>query len=301
MVEARVTHPDEETTRVKIVLERSRHEEALGASLDALVSVTDDLEKLIRNPKSFAKSSKYSWYLVTTFHTPERRFVRERRFFERCARHPKLHECMLAYVRNVNARERIPALRTDFGHSDMRAAGCFAIVPLVLHDARYLPALIEHMRGTDMDHETFHEALIEELLKRHGLCEETLDLLAFRAVDGAGQAGGNNMKLAMSRHGLRELLAAPSGLERFAERVDRISRRKPGESWKTGAPNARGYREIYVANAGQSLFEGDPRSFSAWLAFFRTRGLAFGARDEALSAASKPRDPGAFADAWNDE
>jgi len=77
-----------------------------------------------------------------------------------------------------------------------------------------------------MVHETFHEALVEELVKRHGLCEEVLDLLAFRAVDGAGRAGGNNMKLAMRRHGLRALLAAPSGLQRFAERVDRISQRR---------------------------------------------------------------------------
>ncbi len=299
MVEASVTHPDEETTRVKIALERSRDEDSLGASLDALVKVTGNLDKLIRNPKAFAKSSKHSWNLVTTFHTPAKRFVRERRFFERCAKHPALHERMLTYVRNVNARARIPGLRTDLGHSDMRPAGCFAIVPLVLRDARYIPALVEHMRGTDMDHETFHEALVEELVKRHGLCEEVLDLLAFRAVDGAGQAGGNNMKLAMARHGLRGLLAAPKDLERFAERVDRISQRKPGESWKTREPNARGYRELYVANAGQSLFEGDPESFAAWLAFFRARGLKFDAANETLPPPREPRDPGPFADNWS--
>jgi hypothetical protein len=147
MVEVSVTHPDEETTRVKVALERSRDEESLGASLDALVATTDNLEKLIRNPRALSgsrrragsNSAKHAWNLVTTFHTPAKRFVRERRFFERCARHPALHERMLTYVRNVNARARIPGLRTDLGHSDMRPAGCFAM-RVIACGARLAPA-----------------------------------------------------------------------------------------------------------------------------------------------------------------
>ena len=183
---ASVSHPDAETTRVRIALEDSHSEKSLGDALDALVSVTKNLEALIRNKGAHAKLAKYAFYLVTTFHTPRRKFLRERVFFVRCSKHASLDEQTLAYVRNVNSRARgIRGMTGDLGHSDMRPAGCFAIVPLALREARFIPALIEHMRGADMDHETFHASLIEELLTRHGLCEETMDLVAYRAVDGA--------------------------------------------------------------------------------------------------------------------
>jgi len=149
------------------------------------------------------------------------------------------------------------------------------------------------MRGTDLDHESFHAALIEELLVRFGLCEETMDLVAYRAVDGAGQNGKTNLQLAYEQHGLREKLEG-KGLEDFAARVDRISQRKPKKGFS-------GYRELYVANAGKALFAGEPEKFARWLAFFEKKRLKFDASDRDLPARAKPWRPEPWDAAWADD
>jgi hypothetical protein len=259
-----------ETVRIRIPLEDSHDERALGVALAALVKLTSSMKKLVQ---------KDTMYVVTTFHVrATKKWIGERVFFERCSKYDALHPNMLAYVRNVTDRER------DLGHSDMRPIGCFAIVPLALRDPKYIRALAEHMRGTDLDHETFHAALIDELVRRHGLREETMELLAYRAVDGAGQNGEEN--LARVRGKL--------DVDAFAALVDRISKRKPGQARS-------GYRELYVANAGKALFAGEPEKFERWLAFFVERGLKFDARDRELPARSEPRDITPFRQEWLDD
>lgn len=301
MVTARVTHPDAETTHVRVLLANSHDASALGEALDALVTVTTDLKRLIANPQPLAKQSKYAWYLTSTFHTPKRTFLRERSFFARCAGHPELHPAMATYARNVNSRKRgIRGMETDLGHSDMRPAGCFAYVPLALRDPKYIELFIESMWGTDMDHETFHGSFIEELLARHGLRAETMRLLAFRAVEAAGQDGNRNLKLAYEGHGLREKLSARGGLEAFAKLVDDVSERvagpgRPGD----GAP--RHYRELYVANAGKALFQRDPEKLTRWLDFFRKRGLKLSAADAKPEATRDATPFRPFATEWRED
>ena len=256
-----------ETVRNRIPLEDSKDERALGVALAALVKLTSSMKKLVQ---------KDTMYVVTTFHVrATKKWIGERVFFERCAKHEELHPSMLAYARNVTDRER------DLGHSDMRPIGCFAIVPLALRDPKYIGALVEHMRGTDLDHETFHEALIDELVRRYGLRDETMELLAYRAVDGAGQNGEENLRR------VREKI----DVDVFAALVDRISRRKPG-------PVRSGYRELYVANAGKALFAGEPEKWKRWLAFFGERGLSFDARDRELPEPRTPRPPAPFRQTW---
>jgi hypothetical protein len=283
----RVKHPDAETTRVRIPLAAaSRDEAALADALHMLVELTRDLDKLIENPPELAKFTTRSFYLVTTFHVPTKKYVRERRFFERCVKFPALHPAMVLYARNVNSRARgVQGMHTDLGHSDMRPAGCFAVVPLVLRDIGYVDLLVEHMRGHDMDHETFEAPLIEELLVRHGLCDETLRLLAARAVDLAGQEGDTNLRLAVRRHGLREWLAEAGNLEKFAALVDGISQRK-------------NYRALYVALAGKVLFEREPEQFQVWLAWFEAKGLAFGPLDRELPEPKGDHAPPPFNEDW---
>ncbi len=226
-------------------------------------------------------------YVKSTFHTPQKRWIRERVFFARTSKHAELDAKTLAYVKNVSNRKR------DLAHNDMRPIGSYAIVPLAPRDKKYIAALIEHMRGTDLDHETFHAALVEELFSRNGLCEQTMDLLAYRAVDGAGQEADANLRLAYARHGLCEKLEG-DGLEDLAARVDRISRRKPGEVFS-------GYRELYVANAGKALFSGAPEAHLRWLAFFGKRGLKLDVDARTLPEACEPRDVQAWPDAWADD
>ncbi len=267
-----------ETVRFRVPLEDSNDPAALGEALDALVRSSRTLDKKIGDDTMYVKA---------TFHTPKRTWIRERVFFARTSKHPELDEKTLAYVRNVTNRTR------DLGHNDLRPVGSYAMVPLVLRDKKHIAPFIEHLRGSDLDHESFQASLIEELLERHGLCEETMDLLAYRAVDGAGQNGKTNLELAYAKHGLREKLEG-RGLEDFAARVDRISRRKPGKAFS-------GYRELYVANAGKALFAGKPAEYARWLAFFEKKGLKFAASDRTAPAAAKPSTVTSWPDEWADD
>ena len=267
-----------ETVHFRVPLRDSRDPASLGEALDVLVRLSSALAKKIDDETMYVKS---------TFHTPAKKWIRERVFFARAGEHPELDAKTLAYVKNVTDRKR------DLGHNDMRPVGSYAIVPLVLRDKKHVAPFIEHLRGTDLDHESFHASLIEELLSRHGLCEETLDLIAYRAVDGAGQNGADNLKLAYAKHGLRAKLEG-KGLEEFAARVDRISKRKPGQAFS-------GYRELYVANAGKALFAGKPAEHARWLAFFDKKKLKFDARDRETPAAKNAWTPPSWRAAWADD
>jgi hypothetical protein len=267
-----------ETVHFRVPLDDSKDPRALGKALDELVRLSSKLGKKIDGETMYVKS---------TFHTPAKKWIRERVFFERTSQHAELDRKTLAYVKNVTDRKR------DLGHNDLRPIGSYAIVPLVLRDKKYIGAFIEHMRGIDLDHESFHCSLIEELLARFGLCEETMDLIAYRAVDGAGQHGEANLQLACAKHGLREKLGG-NGLEDFAARVDRISKRKPGQAFS-------GYRELYVANAGKALFAGEPEKHARWLAFFEKKKLAFDARDREVPEPKKPWTPPKWRDEWADD
>ena len=267
-----------ETVHFRVPLSDSNDPQALGEALVTLVRMSRRLAQKIDDETMYVKA---------TFHTPAKKWIRERVFFARTSTHPELDELTLAYVKNVTDRKR------DLAHNDLRPIGSYAIVPLVLRDKKHVAPLIAHLRGTDLDHESFHASLIEELLVRHGLCEETMDLLAYRAVDGAGQNGATNLQLAYANHGLREKLGG-KGLEDFAARVDRISQRKPGRAFS-------GYRELYVANAGKALFAGKPAEHARWLAFFEKKGLKFDARDREVPAPKKPWTLKPWRDEWADD
>ena len=122
-----------------------------------------------------------------------------------------------------------------------------------------------------MDHESFHPSLIEELLVRHGIREETLDLLAWRAIESDGQSR-ENLEQAVRDHGLLAKIEEHGGVEAFVDRALRINRRV-------------NYLPIYVGSAGRSLFAGRQADFERWLALFEARGLVFEAGDREPPAA----------------
>jgi hypothetical protein len=256
MVPPKITYQDGRVV-IRVPLADSRDESALGAALGELVAA-------LRDPSCLdAKQHPDLDYLLTTFHTPKRRWIRERVFFARCARHPSLHPDMLEYSRLVNRPAR--QLGGPLGHGDCHPAGSFAIVPLVLYDRQHIGALIEHLRGWDMDHESFHPSLIEELLRRHGIGEETLDLLAWRAIESDGQSR-ENLAQAVRDHDLLGRMELFGGIAAFAERAWNLNRRTK-------------YLPLYVARAGHALFRGRPADHDAWLALFEARGLVFDASD----------------------
>ncbi len=259
-----ITRPDEETTHVSIPLADAGSEKALGAALDELLRTTKNLGKLVKKAP----------FLVTTFELPKKKTLDERAFFERCVKFPKLHAKMVKYTQSVNSRKHVvKGLEGDLCHDEEHPAGCYAIVPLALKDKRYIDPLIEHMLGWDMDYETFHASLIDELLKLYGICDETLRLLAYRAVDGGGQDGPQNLAVASARRGLKKKLEAPGAIEAFAKLIAKQSKRVPGEGKLGDGP--RHYLEIYVANAAEALFSGDGSKLERFLDVFRKRKVNF--------------------------
>jgi hypothetical protein len=247
-----------EYARIRVPLDDSKNPSSLGKALDALVDFTSDVKHLREVPGEES-------YLVSTFHTPAKKWIRERVFFTRCAKHPALHPAMLAYVANVNLKAR--GHGPPLAHTDFHPAGSFAIVPLVLADPKYIGALIDHLRGWDMDHESWHAALIDELLRRHGVREETIRLLAWRAVESDGQTD-ENLVQAVRDHSLLAKLEPFGGLDGFAERAHALNQRKA-------------FAPLYIANGGRALCTGDPAAFARWLAWFEARGVVFEATDRA--------------------
>lgn len=293
-----ISHPNSETTEIAIPLADARSEKALGAALGTLLLATKNLAALIKNPKGLARESKYSSFLVTTFVLPKGKTLGEREFFERCAEFPKLHKKMVAYARNVNSRSHgISGLDGDLCHDETHPAGCYAIVPLALRDKKYIDPLIEHMLGWDMDHETFHLSLIDELLKRHKICDETMRLLAYRAIDGGGQNGPQNLAVAYARRGLKRKLAPPGAIEAFATLVAKQSKRVPGAGKRGDGP--RHYLEIYVVIAARALFGKDAKKVDRFIDVFRKRKVTFSASALAAGQVVEPREPPDFALEWD--
>lgn len=206
--------------------------------------------------------------IVMSFSTPGGDDIIERELMQLCAYHPELHDRMRAWVRLVNPTlmPEGPTRPRELFTSIMAPAGSLAIVPLALRDEAHVPALTEHLRGVDLDHETFQGPLIAELVRRHGLTPSVLELIALRAVDKAGQNGFDDLRWLVERGGLDGRLATPADRLAFAALVDATSQRVS-------------HRALYVAQAGKHLFANDPEAFAAWLSFFEEKGLAFGARD----------------------
>jgi len=272
------------TLRLRVPLDDSKSEPSLARALDALVTATHDLPTLLTADASDTKS-----FLVVTFHTAQKKWLSERRFFERCARLPQLAQKVVAFAENTNPSRwpRDPLRGAGLWTSIMAPSGSLAVVPLALREPRHIAPLIDHLRGADLDHETFHRALVTRLVHHHGLREETRDLIAFRAVDGAGQHGPDDLRWLVARTPFGSELRANGGLEAFAARVHDRSRRAP-------------YRSLYVSNAGKALFGDSPARFHAWLAFFAAHEVTFDASESDPGEPRTPYAPASFAEAWEE-
>ncbi|MBX3263490.1 MAG: hypothetical protein KIS78_06335 [Labilithrix sp.] len=259
-------HPDPMTTHVRVSIDGSRTEAGLGAALDALVGVARGFPRALGENED----EEVPPFLVVTFHGGGR-WLSERRFFERAVRFASLRPAIARYVELVNPASwrSDPFGKTGFWTSIAAPAGSLAVVPLALSDVKYVATAIQHLRGVDLDHETFHRSFVTELWRRWGPCEETRRLIAFRAVDGAGQHGDEDLRWLAARCELGPAVNADA--DAFARLVDAESKRER-------------YRALYVANAGRSLFADAPGRFARWLEFFEERGLAFEASHRELVA-----------------
>lgn len=274
-------HPDAESTHVRIPILDSRSESGIGAALDSLLRMARSF------PRSLGENDddEVPPYVIVTFHG-RGRWLSERRFFERAARYVRLRPRIAQYTQLVNPTvwKRDPFRGTGFWTSILAPAGSLAIVPLALADAEHVDALLAHLRGVDLGHETFHRAFFTELLRRWGLCEASLRLLAFRAVDGAGQHGDEDLRWLAEHTEFGAFVRRD--LEGFSNLVQMESRREK-------------HRAAYLAAAGRGLFATSPDLLERWFGFFELHGTTFDARERAQSSPAL-RAPRPWIDEWNE-
>lgn len=276
---AKLAHPDPVTTHVRVPIEASRTEAGIERALATLIAAARGFPQALGENDDEEVPS----FLLVTFHG-EGRWLSERRFFERAARYHALRPTIAEYVRLVSpaAWASDPFTKTGFWTSILTPAGSLAVVPLALADVTHVDTVIDHLRGVDLDHETFHRSLVTELVTRWGICDETLRLLAFRAVDGAGQHGNADLRWLCARTGFGQIVR--DRFDAFARLVDTASKRER-------------YRSLYVADAGRALFADDPQHFARWLAFFEDQGLQFEPSHRELST-EEVRAPRPWDEAW---
>lgn len=247
---------EDDQVLVRVTLDAPDDPAALATALDALVTATTDLRGLLEVEHG---RTRYQTYNVL-FDTPTGR-LDEQAFFERCVRHPSLHTAMVRYSDNLTegmVGVSVP-LCDGLWHDSLFPAGSFAIVPLALASTAHVPALIRHLRGVDLAHESFHRSLIDRLLTVHGICEPTFDLLVYRAGDGSGGGGGEANLYRAHAHGLRERWAPWGGQDGFAERLHERSEQLADDV------EDKDVLASSLAQIGMALCPDDPAAYARWL------------------------------------
>lgn len=198
---------------VAVIDLRSEEEPALAAALDELVERTRDMDAFL----SFVPGDELEAARHYTLRFAKRGDLasaqHEREFWPVAARHPSLRERIARYVVQVNAAGDEYNWQDEFHHS-----GAFAIAELALVDAAWCSLLGRLLFHWDMGHETFHEALIDQLFSRHGLVDGTAELLACR-ICADGQASDDQCAAALYDHDFKPRL----DLDDFARRCVRFS------------------------------------------------------------------------------
>src|SRR5690606_5895857 len=97
------------------------------------------------------------------------------------ALHPLLHAYALETAEGAHGH----AIWSD----DETPSGTHAIVPLVMHDRKWLPDYLRFLRSNDLDHEVDQAGDIDAIIERYGWAPDTLALAAARLVSCQGQFG----------------------------------------------------------------------------------------------------------------
>jgi CheY-like chemotaxis protein len=246
---------DEDGVTLVVELASAEDPVALERALHELVEATSDLRGLM-NIRGFG--TEY-WKLAAKLVRPDGSDLGEPAFFSECAKHPSLRPALARYVDNIVAGTRgvMFAGGDHLGYDESKNAGVFAVIPLAMADRSYIATLIRYLRSLDLTHSGPFEATIDRLLTVHGVCDETLDLLAYWTSDGQDLAS-QNLWLAVHAHGLRERWGPFGGPDGFAER---IYRQAEGFEIDSDDPSV---SVDCLVETGLALFDDDPDAFARW-------------------------------------
>ena len=92
---------------------------------------------------------------------------------------------------------------------------------LVRTDKKYCHMLGSFLKTLDMDHEVYESDVIDDVLKKYGLCEETLNLIAVRAFPACGQFGSEQLEHIFETYEFEEKLSNPLLYECFLNAAKR--------------------------------------------------------------------------------
>ncbi len=130
-------------------------------------------------------------------------FTSETLFFRRAASYKELRPLIAEYVDRIIQYAQSEKLL--WSHDEL-PAGTDAIESLVFIDKKYIDKYIEFLRINDMDHEVHQNYGIGYIIKKHGLDEDTLRLVAMRLGECIGQHGDENVGMLLENTNLGEYL-----------------------------------------------------------------------------------------------
>ncbi len=127
-------------------------------------------------------------------------------FFNAAVSHKELRPLVLDYAHKITRQsERNYVLY----YSCEDYAGSYATRALAVADKRYVVDCIRFLRTNDLSHEVYQSEHILSIIDAHGLCDETVSLIAFRLTAG-GQHHDDDMQTIEERHKLSDYLNASS-------------------------------------------------------------------------------------------
>ncbi len=92
------------------------------------------------------------------------------------------------------ANERLPHATASLWESEETQFGEPLVTLLALHDRSFIPAYCRLLAQWDMDHEVRQAECIDLIVRTHGICAETEDLLHCRAAVNPGQGGRDQIE-----------------------------------------------------------------------------------------------------------
>ena len=107
--------------------------------------------------------------------------------FQKMMGHPELEQKAAAFVTHLNRWSR--ETEVQLWHDDELPLGAQEAFVMGMCDSQYIELYCDLLKTCDMDHETVQWEHIDCLIAEHGLCEETIKLMAYRLGVGIGQGG----------------------------------------------------------------------------------------------------------------
>ncbi|WP_378176656.1 hypothetical protein [Aquimarina sp. SS2-1] len=179
-------------------LELERIVQALKISVtnfseDDLINLMDTVVDLLKEARAAVLEERTSIYeFQYHFFDEDQVLIEDKRYawffdaiIEEAVKYPSLHKILLEFVDQTYHEKD----DSRFWQDSEIQAGNTAAVSLALCDKKYIENYKDFLRTNDMDHEVNQYGDINDVINKHGACEETFTLAVARACSVCGQHG----------------------------------------------------------------------------------------------------------------